>query len=59
MDNMEKGYNLALTEGELQIVFDALIEQPFKKVAPLVARIQAIYQASDTVAQEKDIQNPE
>lgn len=56
---MGKGYNLALTEGELQIVFDALIEQPFKKVAPLVARIQAIYQASDTVAQEKDIQNPE
>jgi hypothetical protein len=56
---MEKGYNLALTEQELQIVFDALVEQPFKKVAPLVARIQAIYQAVQNSPKAEENPAPE
>ena len=51
---MEKQYNLELNGQELQTVFDALVEMPFKRVAPLVARIQAIYQAVENSAKAEE-----
>lgn len=52
---MEKKYNLELNGQELQTIFDALVEMPFKKVAPLVARIQAVYQAVENSTKEEEV----
>jgi hypothetical protein len=42
-----KEYSLTLTEQEITKVFDALIERPFKEVAPLVAKLQWVYKAAN------------
>lgn len=47
---MGKEYSLTLTEQEITKVFDALIEQPFKEVAPLVAKLQGVYKAANADA---------
>lgn len=44
----EKVFELKLTEAEMQTVFNALVERPFKDVAGLVAKVQAIYQKGIT-----------
>ena len=43
---MEKIFELKLNEQEISKVFDALIDRPFKEVAPLVAKLQEIYRAN-------------
>ena len=43
---MEKQYDVTFTEQEISKVFDALIDRPFKEVAPLVAKLQEIYRAN-------------
>lgn len=47
---MEKQYNLTLNEQEITKLFDALIERPFKEVAPLVAKLQAAYKSANAPA---------
>jgi len=44
---MEKNYEINLTEQELQIVFNALIDKPFKEVAMLVQKLQNIYRENN------------
>ena len=44
---MEKNYEINLTEQELQIVFDALMDKPFKEVAMLVQKLQNIYRENN------------
>ena len=39
----EKVFELKLTEAEMQTVFNALVERPFKEVFALVQKIQDIY----------------
>ena len=41
-------FELKLTEAEMQTVFNALVERPFKDVAGLVAKVQATYQKGVT-----------
>ena len=43
-----KEFELKLTEAEMQTVFNALVECPFKDVAGLVAKVQATYQKGVT-----------
>ena len=38
-----KGTELKLSEAELQTIFNALVERPFKEVFALVQKIQDIY----------------
>ena len=38
-----KEFELKLSEAELQTIFDALLERPFKEVFALVQKIQDIY----------------
>jgi hypothetical protein len=47
---MEKEYKVILNEQEITKVFDALIERPFKEVAPLVAKLQEVYKAANADA---------
>ena len=44
---MDKQYNLTLNEQEITKIFYALIERPFKEVAPLVAKIQEVYRNNE------------
>ncbi len=44
---MEKNYEINLTEQELQIVFNALMDKPFKEVAMLVQKLQNIYRENN------------
>ena len=46
MGNPEKLFEIELTETEVQIVFNALLDRPFKEVANLVKRLQDIYRGS-------------
>ena len=43
---MEKSYELKLNEQEIQIIFNALLERPFKEVAEMVAKLQELYRAN-------------
>lgn len=47
---MDKVYDLTLTEQEITKMFDALIDRPFKEVAPLVAKLQGVYKAANADA---------
>ena len=47
---MEKQYNLTLTEQEINAVFNALVEKPFKEVAQLVAKLQDAYRQTNEQA---------
>lgn len=40
---MEKFFDLKLTEQELEIVYNALLEMPAKTVLPVIAKIQGLY----------------
>ena len=44
---MEKQYNLTLTEQEISTIFNAVVERPFKEVAPLVAKLQDAYRQTN------------
>jgi len=46
-------FELKLTEAEMQTVFNALVERPFKDVAGLVAKVQATYQKGATGEEQK------
>lgn len=45
-EKMEKSYELKLNEQEMQIIFNALLERPFKEVAEMVAKLQELYRAN-------------
>jgi hypothetical protein len=40
---IEKFFDLKLTEQEIQIIFNALLERPFKEVFQLINKLQEIY----------------
>ena len=44
---MDKEYSLTLNEQEINALFNALIERPFKEVAPVVAKVQEAYKAGE------------
>lgn len=44
---MGKEYNLTLTENEINLVFNAMVEKPFREVAPLVAKLQEAYRLTN------------
>ena len=44
---MDKEYSLTLSEQEINALFNALIERPFKEVAPVVAKVQEAYKAGE------------
>lgn len=44
---MDKEYNLTLNEQEINALFNALIERPFKEVAPVVAKVQEAYKEGE------------
>jgi hypothetical protein len=44
---MDKEFNLTLNEQEINALFNALIERPFKEVAPVVAKVQEAYKAGE------------
>ena len=50
-----KEFELKLTEAEMQTVFNALIERPFKDVAGLVAKVQATYQKVQRARRNNDL----
>lgn len=43
---MERSFELKLSAAEMQIVFNALLDRPFKEVAPLVAKMQEVYRGA-------------
>ena len=47
---MSKEYNLTLTENEINMVFNAMVEKPFREVAPLVAKLQEAYRQTNEQA---------
>ena len=44
---MDKEYNLTLNEQEINALFNALIERPFREVAPVVVKVQEAYKAGE------------
>ena len=42
---MDKEYSLTLNEQEINALFNALIERPFREVAALVGKLQGVYKA--------------
>lgn len=55
----EKSFNLNLTAQEIQIISDALTEAPYKKVAPLMFKLQSQINAQFVETPKPEIKQEE